>query len=122
MCLKHDLQTSDTCERKVNVLSQISHQILSRFCRVCIDIKKVNRKHKERLAPLSLVADEEEFSLFGFDFSLFINIYDCTDAKHVFKPFSAAAQSFEAKDTYGSVTRTGFVNRNWVRNKDTRVL
>ena len=38
--------------------------------------------------------------LFGFSFSLFVNIHDWTEAKHDCKPFSAAAESPDAKEAY----------------------
>ena len=38
--------------------------------------------------------------LSGFSSSLFVNIHDWTEAKHDSKPFSAAAESPDAKETY----------------------
>ena len=38
--------------------------------------------------------------LSGFTFSLFVDIHDWTEAKHDCKPFSAAAESPDAKETY----------------------
>ena len=38
--------------------------------------------------------------LFEFSFSLLVNIHDRTEAKHDCKPFSAAAESPDAKEPY----------------------
>ena len=38
--------------------------------------------------------------LSGFSFSLFVDIHDWTAAKHDCKPFSAAAEPPDAKETY----------------------
>ena len=38
--------------------------------------------------------------LFGFSFSLLVDIHDWTEAKHDCKPFSAATESPDAKETY----------------------
>ena len=38
--------------------------------------------------------------LSGFSFSLFVDIHYWTEAKHDCKPFSAAAESPDAKETY----------------------
>ena len=38
--------------------------------------------------------------LSGFSFMLFVDVHDCTEAKHDCKPFSAAAESPDAKESY----------------------
>ena len=69
--------------------------------RLNFDTKKINRKYREILPPLSVVPNKEKFSFFsGFGFSLFINIRDWTEAKHYCKAFGAAVESPDAKDTY----------------------
>ena len=75
-------------------------KIPSRFSRVSFDTEKLNRKHREVLALLSFVLIRRNSVLSGFGFSLFVDIHDWTEAKHDCKPFSAAAQSPDAKDIY----------------------
>ena len=75
-------------------------KILGSFCWVSIDTEKVNRKHREVFAPLSFLPDKEEFRFSRVQFSLFIHIHEWTEAKHNCKPFSAAAESPDAKETY----------------------
>ena len=38
--------------------------------------------------------------LSGFSYSLLVDMHDWTEAKHDCKPFSAAAESPDAKETY----------------------
>ena len=62
------------------------------YSKISFDTEKLNRKHWEVFAPLSFIPNKEEFS-----FSLFIDIHDWIEAKHDCKPFSAAAESPDAK-------------------------
>ena len=68
--------------------------------RVSFDTEKLNWKHREVFTPLSFFPNKEEFVLSGFSFSLLVYIHDWTEAKHDCKPFSAAAESPDAKETY----------------------
>ena len=52
------------------------------------------------LLPCQLFPIRRNSVLSGFSFSLLVDIHDWTVAKHDCKPFSAAAESADAKETY----------------------
>ena len=78
-------------------------KIPSRFSRVSFDTEKLNWKHREAFALLSFPIRRNSV-LSGFRFSLLVDIHDWTEAKHDCKPFGAAAESPDAKETYSSLS------------------
>ena len=50
--------------------------------------------------PLPFIPNEEEFSLFGFNFSLFVDIHDWTEAKRDCRAFSAAPDLPDENEIY----------------------
>ena len=75
-------------------------KIPSSFCKVSFDTKQLNRKHREEFAWCRLLPIRRNSVLSEFNFSLFVDIHNWTEAKHDCKPFSAAAESPDAKKTY----------------------
>ena len=76
-------------------------EIPSIFSRVSFDTKKLNRKHIEGyLLRCRSFPIRRNSVLSGFTLSLLVDIQDWTEAKHKYKPFGAAAESPDAKETY----------------------
>ena len=75
-------------------------KITSRFSRVSFDTEELNGNIERHLLRCPSFPMRRNSVLSGFGFSLLVDIHDWTEAKHDCKPFSAAAESPDAKETY----------------------
>ena len=79
-------------------------EITSRFSRVSFDTKKLNWNIERYLLRCCSFLIRRNSVLAGFSSSLLGDIHDWTEAKHDRKPFSAVAESRDAKETYSCLS------------------
>ena len=97
---KYELQTADICERKVKFLSNITLRFRVDFAGLLLTPKNSLRNMESYLFRSCSFLIRRNSVLSQFSFSLFVDIHDWTEAKHDCKPFSAAAESPDAEETY----------------------
>ena len=84
---------------KVKLLANITPLFRADFTGLILTPKNSIGNRKRYLLHCRSFPIRRNSVLFGFSFSLFIDVHDCTEAKHNCIPFNAAAESPDAKDT-----------------------
>ena len=89
--------TAHICEQKVKYLSNITPRFRADLAGLVLTPRSVIGNIDKYLLRCRSFSIRRNSVLSGFSFSLFVDIHDWTEAKHDCKPFSAAAESPDAR-------------------------
>ena len=81
-------------------MSKITPRFRADFAGLVLTLKSLIRNIERNLLRHHLFPTRRNSVFSGFSFGLFVDIYDWTEAKRYCKPFSAAAEYPDAKETY----------------------
>ena len=97
--VKHEIQTADICQLKMNFLSNITPRFRADMAELALTPKSPIKNRERYLLCCRSHPIWRNSVLSGFCFNLILDIHDWMKAKHACKPLSAAVKITDAKET-----------------------